>query len=66
MRDMLAHLEKLRGEAAECRQISDLATNPKKRDLFASLAVHLGVLASEVELGMLGSKIEKAIAREKE
>jgi Domain of unknown function (DUF6894) len=49
MKDMTAHLEKLRVDAAECRLISDLATDPQKRELSARLAEHLGVLASEVE-----------------
>ncbi|MGY4501629.1 hypothetical protein ACVWYH_005560 [Bradyrhizobium sp. GM24.11] len=49
MKDMQAQLEKLRKEAAECALIRDLATDPKKRELFARLAEHLDVLASEVE-----------------
>jgi hypothetical protein len=49
MKDMLAHLEKLRCDAAECALISNLATNPEKKELFARLAEHLTVLASEVE-----------------
>ena len=38
MKDMTAHLEKLRTQIAECEMIRDLATDPKKRDLFAKLA----------------------------
>jgi hypothetical protein len=49
MRDMQAQLEKLRTDAAECALIRDLATDPKKRDLFTRLADHLSVLAAEVE-----------------
>jgi len=49
MRDMKAHLEKLRTDAAECALIRDLATDPVKRELFARLADHLGTLALEVE-----------------
>jgi hypothetical protein len=49
MKDMQAHLEKLRSDAAECALISNLATEPEKRELFARLAEHLAVLASEVE-----------------
>jgi uncharacterized protein YceH (UPF0502 family) len=49
MKDMHAHLEKLRADAAECALISNLATEPGKRELFARLAEHLAVLASEVE-----------------
>lgn len=34
MQDMQAHLEKLRKDAAECALIRDLATDPRKRELF--------------------------------
>jgi hypothetical protein len=59
MQDMLAQLEKLRRDAAECQLIRDLATDPKKRELFDRLAAHLAVLASEVERTMLerGKKV---------
>ena len=43
MQDMLAQLEKLRSDAAECELIRDLATDPKKRELFDRLAAHLTV-----------------------
>jgi hypothetical protein len=49
MKDMQAHLEKLRRDAAECKLISDLATDKAKRELFEKLAEHYAVLASEVE-----------------
>ncbi|MDK4222284.1 hypothetical protein [Bradyrhizobium diazoefficiens] len=49
MKDMQAQLEKLRTDAAECALIRDLATAPKKRELFTKLADHLTVLAAEVE-----------------
>jgi hypothetical protein len=49
MKDMEAHLEKLRADAAECALIRDLATDPQKRALFTRLAKHLATLASEVE-----------------
>jgi hypothetical protein len=52
---MFAQLEKLRRDAAECELIRDLATDPKKRELFDRLAAHLMVLASEVERAMLES-----------
>jgi hypothetical protein len=55
MQDLLAQLEKLRSDAAECALIRDLATDPKKRELFDRLAAHLSVLASEVEMAMLES-----------
>ena len=46
-------LEKLRTDAAECRLISDLATDPAKRDLFDRLALHLSTLADQVEEALL-------------
>ncbi|WP_084302862.1 hypothetical protein [Bradyrhizobium sp. WSM2254] len=44
MKDMQAQLEKLRTDAAECALIRDLATDPKKRELFTRLADHLTTL----------------------
>jgi hypothetical protein len=49
MEDMLAHLETLRVQIAECEMIRDLATDPVKRDLFTKLAEHYKVLADEVQ-----------------
>ncbi|WP_198026669.1 hypothetical protein [Bradyrhizobium sp. ARR65] len=49
MKDMQVHLEKLRADAAECKLISDLASDVEKRELFARLADHLNVLARELE-----------------
>lgn len=49
MKDMEAHLEKLRTDAAECLLISNLATDKDKQALFARLAEHLTNLALEVE-----------------
>ena len=48
MKDMEQHLLKLRADAEECSNISRHATDPRKRDLFAKLAQHMSVLASEV------------------
>ena len=45
---MEEHFLKLRADAEECSNISKLATDPQKRDLFARLAQHMNVLASEV------------------
>ncbi|WP_167350160.1 hypothetical protein [Bradyrhizobium viridifuturi] len=56
MKDMKAHLEKLRVEAEECELISKLATNPIKKELFAKLAAHHRTLANEVERTMNESK----------
>jgi hypothetical protein len=58
MKDMEAHLEKLRTDAAECAIISGLATNKTKRELFARLSEHLTVLASEVEKAIAASRRE--------
>ena len=53
----LSHsFEKLRKDAAECRLISDLATDTAKRELFDRLASHLIVLADQVEQEMLKRK----------
>jgi len=53
MQDYLKHREKLRCDAAECKLISDLATDPQKRELFDRLAIHLKSLADLVEQEML-------------
>ena len=53
MRDYQTQLEKLRADAAECRLICDLATDPAKREIFDRLAVHLASLADQVELAMI-------------
>ena len=52
MKDYQASLEKLRKDAAEAALISDLATDPKKRDMFDPLHRHLNRLADEVEQAM--------------
>jgi hypothetical protein len=52
MRDMQVHLEKLREQAAEYEMIGGLATDPVKRDLFAKLAEHFKILATEIEQAM--------------
>ncbi|MBO4228526.1 hypothetical protein [Bradyrhizobium neotropicale] len=49
MNDLQKQLQELRTDAAECKLISDLATDLEKRELFARLADHLSVLASELE-----------------
>jgi hypothetical protein len=53
VKDYQASLEKLRAEAAECRLICDLATDPAKREMFDRLALHLTSLADQVELAMI-------------
>ena len=75
MQDMKAHLEKLQMQIAECEMIRDLATDPQKRDLFASLAAHYKVLAAQVETAManaaasdrfLGRKTQEPFPKEEE
>jgi hypothetical protein len=52
---MQAQLEKLQTEAANCELIAKLATDPIKRETFAKLAEHFGVLAGEVQKAMARS-----------
>jgi hypothetical protein len=54
MKDIQAHLEKLRVQIAECELIRDLATEPKKRELFTRLAEHFKILATELERALSG------------
>jgi hypothetical protein len=49
MSDIQNVLEKLRGEVAECRVLSNVATDPEKRELFARVAEHINGLASAVQ-----------------
>ena len=50
MKDILAHLDKLRADAAECAMIRDLATDREKRELFARLADHLAMLTGLIAM----------------
>lgn len=49
MKDMQASLEKLRTDAAEAALVRDLATEPRKRALYTTLADRLAKLADDVE-----------------
>jgi len=49
MQDMQERLEKVRVQIAECEIIRDLATDPKKRELFGRLADRHKVLAGDIE-----------------
>ncbi|WP_050385484.1 hypothetical protein [Bradyrhizobium pachyrhizi] len=49
MKDIQLYLEKLQVQTAECEMIRDLATDPKKRELFTRLAEHFKTLATELE-----------------
>ena len=50
MKDVQAHLEKLRAQIVECELIRDLATDPVKRETFGRMAEHFKVLAGQLEL----------------
>jgi hypothetical protein len=49
MKDIREHVEKLRLQIAECEMVKNLATDPKKQELFGPLAEHFRVLAGELE-----------------
>ena len=65
MQDFQTRLEKLRTDAAECRLISDVATDTAKRELFDRLASHLTLLADQVEIELLRQKLlrSKSVGR---
>ena len=48
MKDLQAHLDKIRSDAAECLLLSSLATDGK-REVFTRMAEHLNALAFELE-----------------
>ncbi|MGY3618380.1 hypothetical protein [Bradyrhizobium sp. USDA 10063] len=58
MKDMQAHLEKLRNEAEECELISKLATNATKKALFAKLAEHHRALVKDLEQAIAASSVD--------
>jgi hypothetical protein len=49
MRDMLAHLKKLRAQIADCERFQKAAKSKIKRDIFRRLATHYRGLARELE-----------------
>ena len=51
MKDYQASLEKLRKDAAEAALISDLATDPTKREMYSKLNEHFSRLAADVITG---------------
>lgn len=55
---MMARLEKLRTDAAECALIRDLATDVRKRELFTRLAERLTAMAAEVEQAVAAARKE--------
>ena len=64
MKDIQIHLEKLRKEAAECFVVSNLATDPEKRELFARVGGHLQELASGVQNAMAAEPANEASAED--
>jgi len=52
LKDMQAHLEKLRSQIVECELIRDLATNKEKRALFDRIARHHRELAAQIEFAI--------------
>jgi hypothetical protein len=49
MQDLSAKLEKLHGEAEDCELIASMATDIKKRTLFARLALDLRRMARDIQ-----------------
>jgi hypothetical protein len=59
MQDMQPQSEKLLVEASECALIASLMTDKQKRDLFARLAEHHGVLSGEVKRAIANATLPK-------
>ena len=49
MQDIIAKRERYLTEAAECELIRDLATDPKKRELFGRLAHDLRKMVADLD-----------------
>jgi hypothetical protein len=62
MKNMQTQLDKLRSDAAECHVLSNIATDPAKRELFARLAEHMAGLVSEVEKAIATEPANVALA----
>jgi hypothetical protein len=54
MKDMKAHLERLRDQAAECALLSAEALTREKRELFAKLCADLNDAADHLESAING------------
>jgi hypothetical protein len=65
MKDIQAHLEKIRSDAAECALLGNLVTDGK-REVFARVAEHLNALALAVEktIATAGADMAPAAIRE--
>jgi len=65
MKDIQAHLDKIRSDAAECLLVSTLVGDGK-REVFAKTAQHLNALASEVEKTIATNGADKGTRGESE
>lgn len=54
MKDMQAHIAKLRDQAAEAAMMSGEAQSKEKREFFANLNAHLTILADNAERALAG------------
>jgi len=59
MKDMQAHLKKLRAQIAECERLQRAAKGKIKRDVFKRLVAHYRALASDLEQAIAGSRTEE-------
>jgi hypothetical protein len=59
MKDMQAHLKKLRAQIAECERLQRAAKGRIKRDVFRRLVAHYRVLASDLEQAIVASRTEE-------
>jgi hypothetical protein len=74
MKDMQAQLERLRLQITECELIRDLATDPAKRELFATLVKNFKLLTNQIEkqladplpMTFFGRKTQEPFPREDE
>jgi hypothetical protein len=65
MKDMKAHLEKLRDQAAECALLSAEAETKEKREYFAILCRDLTAIADRAEGVIKGAVVPDTFLRRK-
>jgi hypothetical protein len=63
MKDMKAHMERLRDHAAECAILSAEAETREKRDLFAKLCADLTDAADQLESVINGAASSHALQK---
>src|SRR5579863_2900696 len=61
MKDMQAHVRKIRSDAAECMMLSNLVTE-ENRYLFGQIAEHLNSLALEIETETAANVVDEPAA----